>query len=120
MKGLEKSLKTNYESGLTPVDFDQRDEEFGSNKKPPPKRTPFIKLFIGALDDFMLKLLMVCAVVSIAIEVGFADPADRSHGKLYFIFLIKHFLAWIEGTAIFVAIFVVAFVGSWNDYQKEL
>lgn len=29
-------------------------------------------------------------------------------------------IAWIEGFAIFVAVFVVAFVGSWNDYQKEL
>jgi hypothetical protein len=25
-------------------------------------------------------------------------------------------IAWIEGTAIFIAVFVVAFVGSWNDY----
>lgn len=25
-------------------------------------------------------------------------------------------IAWIEGFAIFVAVFVVAFVGSWNDY----
>jgi hypothetical protein len=30
------------------------------------------------------------------------------------------FIAWIEGFAIFVAVFVVAFVGSYNDYQKEL
>jgi hypothetical protein len=27
--------------------------------------------------------------------------------------------AWIEGFAIFVAVFVVASVGSWNDYKKE-
>jgi len=45
------------------------------------KRTPFCKLFFGALDDFMLKLLIVCACVSIGIEVGFASPADRSHSK---------------------------------------
>jgi hypothetical protein len=30
------------------------------------------------------------------------------------------YTAWIEGFAIFVAVFVVAFVGSWNDYQKEI
>jgi len=29
----------------------------------------------------MLKLLLVCAVISISIEVAFADAADRSHGK---------------------------------------
>jgi len=28
-------------------------------------------------------------------------------------------IAWIEGTAIFVAVFVVATVGSYNDYKKE-
>lgn len=54
---------------------------YGSNKKPPTKRVSFIALFFGALDDFMLKLLLVCACVSISIDVGFADPGDRSHGK---------------------------------------
>jgi len=33
---------------------------------------------------------------------------------------LQLFIAWIEGFAIFVAVFVVAFVGSYNDYQKEL
>jgi len=28
-------------------------------------------------------------------------------------------IAWIEGAAIFIAVFVVATVGSWNDYKKE-
>jgi len=28
-------------------------------------------------------------------------------------------IAWIEGAAIFIAVFVVAIVGSWNDYKKE-
>ena len=28
-------------------------------------------------------------------------------------------IAWIEGFAIFFAVFVVAGVGSWNDWQKE-
>ena len=81
MQGLAQNLRTNYESGLNPIDFDQRDEQYGSNKKPPMKRTPFITLFLGALDDFMLKLLLVCAVVSISIEVGFADESHRSTGK---------------------------------------
>lgn len=66
--------------GLTPTDFELREQSFGTNRKPPVKRTPFCSFFIGALDDFMLKLLLVCACVSIAIEVGFAEPHDRSHG----------------------------------------
>jgi len=54
----------------------------------------------------MLKLLLVCACISISIDLGFADPKDRK-------------IAWIEGTAIFIAVFVVASIGSWNDYKKE-
>ena len=77
--GLQEGLKSNFESGLTPVDFQDRDEHFGSNYKAPPKRTPFCKLFIGALDDFMLKLLLVCACISISIDVGFAESHERSH-----------------------------------------
>lgn len=66
---------------MTPLDFSDRELVFGSNKKPPMKRVSFITLFIGALDDFMLKLLLVCACISVSIDVGFADPGDRSHGK---------------------------------------
>jgi hypothetical protein len=33
--------------------------------------------------------------------------------------LINSPIAWIDGAAIFIAVFVVAFVSAWNDYQKE-
>jgi hypothetical protein len=39
-------------------------------------------MFAGALDDFMLKLLAVCAVVSITVDMSMAKPEDRAHGKL--------------------------------------
>jgi hypothetical protein len=65
----------------------------------------------------------VCACISISIDVGFADPHDRSHcTDLSLFFWIKFnlfIIAWIEGFAIFVAVFVVASVGSYNDYKKE-
>ena len=54
----------------------------------------------------MLRILLVSACISISVEMGFAKGHERSH-------------AWIEGFAIFVAVFVVAMVGSWNDYKKE-
>ena len=62
---------------------------------------------MGALEDFMLRLLLVCACISIAFDMGFAE--DKSELTT----------AWIEGTAIFLAVFIVASVGSWNDYKKE-
>lgn len=81
MGAIQEGLRTNYYEGLTPVDFAEREATFGSNKKPPTKRVSFFSLFFGALDDFMLKLLLVCACISIAIDVGFAEPSERSHCK---------------------------------------
>lgn len=94
------------DKGLTATDLDIREQHFGTNKKEMPPRTPFWTFFIKALDDFMLKMLLVCACINIGFEVGFAKPKDRSH-------------AWIEGFSIFLAVFIVVFVGSYNDYKKE-
>jgi magnesium-transporting ATPase (P-type) len=91
MKGVESGLKTNFKEGLVPLDFDDREEAFGNNKKAAAKRVSFFSLFFGALDDFMLKLLLVCACISIAIDVGFAEPEERSHCKI----LTDHFLTLI-------------------------
>lgn len=82
--GLAEKLRTSLEHGLKPIDFAEREAHFGTNFKQPTKRTPFCRLFLGALDDFMLKLLLVCACISIAIDMGFADAHDRSHGKNIF------------------------------------
>ncbi len=61
-------LQTTLEKGLTPHDFDTRNQFFSSNYKAPPKMTPYWRLFLNALDDFMLKFLSVCAVIELVIE----------------------------------------------------
>ena len=63
----------------------------------------FFELFIGAMDDFTMKILIVAAIASIAIEVGTASDAKRS-------------TAWIEGFAILVAVGVCGSVTAINDY----
>ncbi len=78
---MVQNLRTNIEKGLTPADLDKRVTHFGTNRKDPPVRTPYWEFFIKAIDDFMLKLLLVCACVDIGFGVGFAEPHDRSHGK---------------------------------------
>lgn len=49
---------------------------------------------------------MVSSVLSIAIEVGTADPEDRK-------------TAWIEGFVVLVAVAVCSLVTAGNNYSKE-
>ena len=74
-------LQTNLEKGLKRGDFTDRENHFGSNYRAPPDRTPFCKLFLNALEDFMLRLLLVCACISIVLDVSFAEHSERGHGK---------------------------------------
>jgi magnesium-transporting ATPase (P-type) len=76
-------MGSSLERGLNGEDFTERDEHFGSNMREPPKKTPFCKLFIGALEDFMLRILLVCAVLSISFDMGFSDKADLKTCKFY-------------------------------------
>lgn len=63
-------------------------------------------LFLAALDDFMLKVLIVAAIFSITFDMILADGHDKAH-------------AWIEGFAIMIAVMLVAGVGSFVDWKKE-
>lgn len=58
-----------------------------------------------ALDDFMLKILIVAALISLIVSMIF----ESNHREI----------AWVEGAAILVAVFVVSSVTAWNDYKKE-
>ena len=49
---------------------------------------------------------MIAAVFSIVIEVSTSDDDHRS-------------IAWVEGFAILVAVFVCSTVAAANDYKKE-
>jgi magnesium-transporting ATPase (P-type) len=81
VEGLASKLRTNIDTGLSSNDLDIRVKHFGTNMKDMPPRTPFWTFFIKALDDFMLKFLLVCACVNVGFEVGFADDYHRKTGK---------------------------------------
>ncbi|EGR33372.1 hypothetical protein IMG5_055150 [Ichthyophthirius multifiliis] len=108
IKALEDGLCTNYKKGIRDKqeDIDDRIKAFGHNMKEVSKPKGFIALFFSALDDFTMKILIVAAFASIAIEVGTAKEEKRS-------------TAWIEGFAILVAVCVCGSVTAINDYQKE-
>lgn len=83
-----------------------RRNAFGTNEKAVKEPKTFLKLFCEALDDFILKILLVAALLSIGLEVGMAPDDERK-------------LAWLEGFAILVAVFVCSMVTAVNNYQKE-
>lgn len=107
VEGMCSKLKVDVKIGLTGEDFPQRTQQFGNNHREQIKAKSWFSLFWAALDDFMLKVLMVAAVMSITFDMILADPHERSH-------------AWIEGAAIMIAVFIVASVGSTVDYKKEI
>ena len=79
--GICSKLRVDPKVGLTGNDFAERTEKFGNNYRAPLKAKSWCSLFIGALDDFMLKVLIVAAIFSITFDMIIANPDDRSHGK---------------------------------------
>jgi magnesium-transporting ATPase (P-type) len=63
----------------------------------------YLELLIAALSDTTLLILIAAASVSLVIGV-ISHPED----------------GWIEGAAIFIAIFLVGNISAGNDYTKEL
>lgn len=106
VQGLLDGLNTSLEGGIQTSSEGGRNIAFGTHAKDPPERTPFCTMLKEALDDFMLKILIGCAVFQLIIEMSTADPEDLGH-------------AWIEGFAILLAVAVVSLVGAGSDYKKE-
>ena len=95
-------LKTNTETGLK--DFEKREEVFGSNKVFVEPVPPFCSYVWEALNDLMVIILIVAAIVSIILGCTFSDDPSKD---------------WIDGVSIVIAVLVVVLVGSITDYQKE-
>ena len=100
------ALKVDPIGGINSETLSSRTQYFGSNYKEPPTRSKFWKLLLAALDDFLLKLLIVASVVQIVIDLSFAEADELA-------------TAWIEGFGILMAVAIVSLVTAWSDYQKE-
>lgn len=108
MEGIIKKLNSDKDKGITPEFNKQREVAFGSNSKEPKVADSCCSMFKSALDDFMLKLLAVCAVVSVTVDMSMVEHSE------------EYAHAWIDGFAIMVAVLVVSGVGSIVDYKKEV
>jgi P-type Ca2+ transporter type 2C len=106
VEALAKALNVDIDKGLLKEEGDQqystRRQVFGSNVYPEPPIKTWCALFIESFNDPTLLILLVAAAVSLV--VGFIEHPEQG---------------WIEGTTIFLACLIVAFVTATNDYEKD-
>lgn len=100
----------------------KRQEVFGANRLAPVKSKSFLRLVWEALQDKVMILLSIAAVVSLSIGIyqdikgdSDAKPITDINGNT----LVSQKPHWIEGVAILVAIVIVVLAGSINDFRKE-
>jgi magnesium-transporting ATPase (P-type) len=104
--GIEKLceiLGLNPETGLTHAQVDSMRARFGTNSFPESPMESYLSLLFNALTDTTLLILIAAATVSLII--GILTHPDAG---------------WIEGAAIFIAIFLVSNISAGNDYSKQL
>lgn len=105
-------MKTDTRAGLDSDDHADRRRVFGENSLPERKSKSFLQLAWIALQDRVLILLSVAAVISLAL--GLYQTFDGHHEEG-----AGASVEWVEGVAIIVAVLVVVIVGALNDWQKE-
>ena len=103
-KGIQiliDSLKTSIESGI--ISKDKRKELFGSNKNDF-DLPPFSLYLLESLEDPMVQLLVIFAIISIVLGCTLSDEPKKD---------------WIDGLSIIIAILFVVLVGSITKYEEK-
>ncbi len=105
VRGLVKALRSSSVEGILglPHDIEHRVKVFGINYIPPKPPKTFLQLIWESLEDTILRILIVAAILSLALGMIFEGVKT----------------GWIEGFAILIAVMIVSLVTAVNDYQKE-
>jgi Ca2+-transporting ATPase len=69
-----RRLRTPLETGLTSEEAQRRLAQFGPNQLVEPKRRTFLQMVIGQLNNFVVILLIVAAIISGAISLSQGEP----------------------------------------------
>ena len=101
--GLLRAFGVSPDRGLDSNQVPQMRSEFGANIFPASPFASYLELLMGALGDTTLLILLAAAAVSFGIGY-WQDPSS----------------GWIDGAAIFVAVFLVSNISAGNDYSKQL
>lgn len=115
--GIRRSLTARSTMKAGEGKMTDRTKIYGANVLPVRKTKNIFQLMWIALQDKILIILSIAAVVSLGLGLyetfDGEDTIDPLTGKA-----APH-LEWVEGVAIIVAIAIVTIVGSANDFQKE-
>ena len=102
IKTLVGSLNTNTEKGIKSVDH--REEIYGSNKDYLLPIPPFRLYLLEAIEDPMVQLLILCALISIILGCTLSDDTSKD---------------WIDGLSMIIAVIIVVMVESITKYQEK-
>ena len=100
---LAEGLGTNMKTGINASTIHERQRIYGKNSFPPPQIKTILELIAENFDDFINQVLCAAAIVSIVIGLvqhGFPEGL-------------------IEGTSILIALNIIIFVNSGNNWLSE-
>ena len=129
VQSIARGLGSSPKRGLTGNDSIQRKKKYGANvvsRAPPPS---FIQLFMGAMEDTTVVILLVAAAISILLSVivceadlGRSCPRKPFWGgpvKLPSRDETPDCSGWMDGACIIMACLLVGVITAWNEQAKE-
>lgn len=104
LQNVFKQLKVSPDRGVSEEECAERRRVFGPNRIPerPPKS--YLAYIWDTFEDFCIRLLSVCAILSIVIALTFNRDEE---------------LSWLDGTMILLTVFAVCNIQAVQDYAKE-
>ena len=99
-------FKTDFQNGLSSSnkrDMEWREKKWGNNHLPPERENSILEHILNCFEDPMLCILLGASIVSLVI--GILKDGLKT--------------GWIEGTAIFIAVFLVVSISSYMNYQEN-
>ncbi|GMH44859.1 hypothetical protein BSKO_12811 [Bryopsis sp. KO-2023] len=105
VEGVAKAVHSDLKHGLEESEVESHRATFGANFFDEVPAKTFMSLVIENIKDPIIILLIAAALVSTILGAAIKEQREEK--------------GWVEGVAIWVAVFVVAFVGAANDYQKD-
>jgi P-type Ca2+ transporter type 2C len=109
IEGLADGLGTNLVSGLSAAeatDLTTRKKVYTENWFPENPRKSVFALWLDAMKDVTLIILLIAALVSLIIGIALPEEGEET-------------TSWIEGAAILIAVLIVSIMTATLDYHQE-